>query len=273
MLDLYLHLASILGVCVVILWGISLISGKVSFVDGFWGGGFVLLGWASFYWQLGLQEDPAPHILVSFIQLPLHAQLTLGGVTLWGTRLGSQMLIRFFSEGEDNRYKALLAGIKMPKPLFTLVFVFFMQAFFMAITALPVTLSVGLSSNTPDLPLDALRFVLGGALFLFGFIFESVADHQLAAFKEKEDNAGKVMDQGLWAWSRHPNYFGEICVWWGLWLISGHMLAILSPLFITFTLLRWSGIPILEGGITERRPDYARYREQVSALIPKRPKH
>ena len=103
-------------------------------------------------------------------------------------------------------------------------------------------------------------------------IFEAIADLQLASFRADPANKGKVMDRGLWGWSRHPNYFGEAALWWGFFAIgfgASHMLwLILSPLLVTFLLLQVSGISLMEEKIDERRPGYADYKRRVSAFVP-----
>ena len=117
---------------------------------------------------------------------------------------------------------------------------------------------------------------LAAALVLSGILFESIADAQLAAFKAKPDNQGSVMKQGLWRYTRHPNYFGECCVWWGFYLFAvaaGGWWSMLSPLLMTFLLLRVSGVALLERDIVERRPAYRQYIEQTNAFIPGLPKN
>ena len=107
-------------------------------------------------------------------------------------------------------------------------------------------------------------------------LLESIADTQLAAFKSKPDNQGRVMNDGLWRYTRHPNYFGECCVWWGFYLFAvaaGGWWAMISPLLMTFLLLRVSGVALLERDIVERRPAYRQYIEQTNAFIPGLPRN
>jgi steroid 5-alpha reductase family enzyme len=111
---------------------------------------------------------------------------------------------------------------------------------------------------------------------LFGILFESIADAQLAAFKARPDSQGQVMDTGLWRYTRHPNYFGECCVWWGFYLFAvsaGGWWSIVSPLLMTILLLRVSGVTLLEKDIGERRPAYRDYVQRTNAFIPGLPKH
>ena len=124
----------------------------------------------------------------------------------------------------------------------------------------------------------ALLALVGAALWLVGILFEWVGDWQLARFKADPANAGQVMDRGLWRYTRHPNYFGDACVWWGIWIAAasaGWWVAaatVIGPLFLTFTLTRWSGAPLLEGGMKKSRPGYAAYKARTSAFFPLPPK-
>ena len=140
-----------------------------------------------------------------------------------------------------------------------------LQGFIAWIIAMP--LYAAISSNTPLGVIDglALLLVLGGVLF------ESIADSQMAAFKADDNNQGRVMDKGLWRYSRHPNYFGECCVWWGFFLFaaaSGGWWTIISPVLMTFLLLRVSGVTLLEKDIVERRPAYRDYIARTNAFVP-----
>jgi steroid 5-alpha reductase family enzyme len=112
---------------------------------------------------------------------------------------------------------------------------------------------------------------LGVVLFAVGLLFEAVGDLQLAQFKADPDNAGRVMDRGLWRWTRHPNYFGDFCVWWGFYLLAlgaGAWWSIVGPLIMSFLLLRFSGVRLLERDIGERRPAYAEYVRRTNAFFP-----
>ena len=126
-------------------------------------------------------------------------------------------------------------------------------------------------------PISGLALV-GFTLWVVGIVFEWVGDWQLARFKANAANDGKVMDKGLWRYTRHPNYFGDACVWWGIWLAAasaGWWVAaatVIGPLFLTFTLTRWSGAPLLEGGMKKSRAGYAEYRARTSAFFPLPPK-
>jgi len=148
------------------------------------------------------------------------------------------------------------------------------QAVLLYVTCLPAQLGV-LASGGAGIGGLAMA---GGALWLIGFGFETIGDHQLTRFRADPANMGAVLDSGLWRYTRHPNYFGDACVWWGIWLAAaeaGWPVALASlpgPLFLTFTLTRWSGKPLLEKGLTARRPGYAEYVRRTSGFIPWPPK-
>jgi steroid 5-alpha reductase family enzyme len=116
----------------------------------------------------------------------------------------------------------------------------------------------------------------GGALAVVGILFESIGDFQLVAFKANPANAGKVLQSGLWRYTRHPNYFGDACVWWGLWLIAAEarvgLWSMPGPILITVLLTKWSGVPTVEGSMRRRRPDYEAYVKRTSGFFPMPPK-
>ena len=146
--------------------------------------------------------------------------------------------------------------------------VFLLQAVFLWVISL--ALQVGQLAPLPE-HLTWFDF-LGLAVWLLGFLFESVSDYQLARFKAVSGNKGRVMRQGLWAYSRHPNYFGESLVWWGIFMIAlsapGSWWTIVSPVVITIVLLKMTGIPLMEKSIAHKRPGYADYVENTNAFVP-----
>jgi steroid 5-alpha reductase family enzyme len=150
--------------------------------------------------------------------------------------------------------------------------VFLLQSLFL--WAISISLQYGVASKTPEMItwLD----LCGLILWVAGFIFEAVGDWQLAAFKSNPANKGKVMDQGLWAYTRHPNYFGECLMWWGIFLIAfsapNSWWTVLSPLIITAVLLKMTGIPLTEKTIVKHRPGYKEYIRRTNAFIPWFPK-
>lgn len=236
--------------------------GDVSFIDAVWGAGMAVLALASFL-QLG---DPGPR-----------AGLLLAMTSIWGLRLGLHLFTRWRAQGEDPRYARMLGKARERGQYGQAAFkvVFGPQAALLFITSLPAQMGI-LTAGTPA-PIGLLGWA-GFALWLTGMVFETVGDAQLKAFRADPANKGKVLDTGLWRYTRHPNYFGDTCAWWGIWLVAaeaGTLVALASlvgPLFLTFTLTRWSGKPLLEKGLVKNRPGYADYVARTSGFIPWPPK-
>jgi steroid 5-alpha reductase family enzyme len=145
--------------------------------------------------------------------------------------------------------------------------VFLLQGAILWFVALPILVATARRSFAPLGPLD----LLGGLLWGLGLLFEAVGDWQLARFKAVPSNARHVMDRGLWRYTRHPNYFGDFCVWWGIYLVAaagGAVWTIGSPLLMSVLLLKVSGVTLLENTIADRRPDYAAYQRRTNAFFP-----
>ncbi len=248
------NLALILAVMVA-LWGVALRVRDVSFIDGVWGLGMVLLAVVSW-----LRTDGDP----------LRQGLLVALCAAWGLRLGWHLLRRWRRNGPDKRYQDLLerqmAG-GLSWPVAALIFVFVPQAVFLWLTCLPVQL--GQITAAP--PVGPVGW-LGALLAIFGIAFETLGDAQLERFKADPASKGRVLDTGLWRYTRHPNYFGDACVWWGLWLVAAEtqpgLFAFVGPLFLTFTLTRWSGVPMTEEALAASRPGYADYVRKTSAFVP-----
>ena len=256
MLETYLILAAVMAG----FWVISIPLGKVSFIDSLWGLGFVIAAWAAFYTTTAGSFD--------FAALGPNQIAILALVSLWGLRLSVYLLNRFLKDGEDKRYVRMTAGKEgISRHIFTLWFVFGLQSVLIMLIGLPVVRTI---LGEPQ-PLDVLAFI-GIGLWALGAFFEWVGDWQLSRFKADPANEGKVMDKGLWAWTRHPNYFGDACLWWGLWFISGDIYTVWAPALMTFLLMKWSGVPLLEKGLKKRRPEYADYIARTSGFIPMPPK-
>ncbi|HET9695105.1 MAG TPA: DUF1295 domain-containing protein, partial [Steroidobacteraceae bacterium] len=196
--------------------------------------------------------------------------LVLTLVTLWGLRLAIYLGRRTFGHEEDRRYQAIR---RRNDPGFTwksLYLVFGLQAVLAWVISLPL---LGGVAGDPR-PLGVLDG-LGAALWLLGWSFESVGDWQLARFKADPANAGRVMDRGLWRYTRHPNYFGDFCVWWGFYLVAlaaGAWWSIAGPALMTVLLLRVSGVALLERDIGTRRPGYEEYVRRTNAFFPGPPR-
>ncbi|WP_027346686.1 DUF1295 domain-containing protein [Hamadaea tsunoensis] len=193
--------------------------------------------------------------------------LVTGLTVVWGVRLAAHIAYRGRGHGEDPRYAKLLAG----KPrLYAFGMVYLLQAAIMWFVSLPVQVAQ-YDRSAPDWWL-----LPGVALWAVGFYFEAVGDRQLVRFTRDPANKGKVLDTGLWRYTRHPNYFGDATVWWGLYLLACGTWAgaatILSPIVMTYFLAGKTGKPLLEQGMAERRPGYADYVARTSGFVPRRPR-
>lgn len=241
-----------------VLWLVSLRIRNASIVDIWWGPGFALIALLSFV----LTPDGAAS----------RRQLVLALTTIWGLRLGIHLLVRNGVRDEDFRYAAMRRSWGAGFAMKSLVQVFLLQAVLMWVVSFPV--QAAMRSATPA-TLGVLD-VLGLLVWAFGLFFETVGDAQLARFKADPANADRVMDRGLWRYTRHPNYFGDACVWWGLWLIAfavpGGFWSIVGPITMTVLLTRVSGVPMLERTIGKRRPGYDEYVRRTSAFVPRPPR-
>ena len=191
-------------------------------------------------------------------------------VALWGVRLSFHLAMRGRGEPEDPRYAAIMRRAKGNEVLYALVVVYGLQAALMFFVSLPITIGMHAGS-----PLGFLQ-VIGVLVWLVGFVFETLGDAQLEAFKRDPDNSGKVMDQGLWAWTRHPNYFGDACVWWGIFIVASAggwgLVTVLSPLVMTRLLTSVSGKPLLEARMAKTREGFADYVARTSSFLPRPPR-
>jgi steroid 5-alpha reductase family enzyme len=250
-LQLLLVNLALIGALMTVLWIVSLRTRNVAVVDIFWGLGFVLIAWMS-WWQIGW-TGPRQWLL-------------LGTTSLWGLRLAGYLTWRNWGRPEDHRYAAMRARHAKHFGLFSAVWVFGLQGLLMWIVSWPV--QMGQQSSGPLTLLDGV----GGVVWLIGWLTESVGDWQLVRFRRDPANVGRVLDRGLWRYTRHPNYFGDFLTWWAVFLIAfaagGNGWTIISPLLMSFLLLRVSGVSLLERDITERRPEYAEYMRRTSPFVP-----
>jgi steroid 5-alpha reductase family enzyme len=192
-------------------------------------------------------------------------------VGAWGLRLGGYLAKRNIGHGEDWRYKAMRKKKGARFGLISLVTVFGLQGVLMWVVSLPVMF--GNSDATPGVgPLA----VIGVMVWAVGLSFEAVGDWQLAKFKKDPNNAGKVMQTGLWSLTRHPNYFGDALLWWGIGIVGAEtgtgVVGFIGPVVMTVFLLRVSGVPMLERSLMKRREGYAEYAARTSSFIPRPPK-
>lgn len=258
---LLINAAVDLAMMVLLCW-VAVRIGDVSFIDAVWGAGMAVLAFASFV-QV---TEPGPR-----------AGLLLAMTVIWGLRLGIHLFLRWRSHGEDPRYAKMLGKARDQGRYGSAAFkvVFGPQAVLLFVTSLPA--QVGILASGQPAPISPLAWA-GFALWLTGMGFETIGDAQLKAFRADPAMKGKVLDTGLWRFTRHPNYFGDACVWWGIWLVAATggiwvaLGSVIGPLFLTFTLTKWSGKPLLEKGLAKSRPGYADYVKRTSGFIPWPPK-
>lgn len=250
-MNYYITLILILLIYMSLWFVVSLIKKRNDVADVAWGLGFALMTWASFL----LSADSGIRGLIVGVL-----------VSIWGLRLAWHIHTRNKDKTEDYRY---LAWRKEWGKWFyprSYLQVYLLQGTLLFLIVIPVLL---INKNTVG-ALGVLDFV-GVAVWLFGFYFETVGDAQLARFIKNPTNKGKLMQGGLWAYTRHPNYFGEVTQWWGLWLIAlsvpSGWFGIIGPITITFLILKVSGIPMLEKKMAEN-PEFAEYKRKVSVFIP-----
>lgn len=238
------------------LWVSSLVLKNSSIVDIFWGTGFVILAWVSFF----LTPD-------GFLARKL---LLTTLVTIWGLRLSIYILVRNWGKPEDFRYQAWRKEHGKKWWWYSFFQVFMLQGVLLTIIAAP--LLAAQISPTPA-KLGVLDFI-AILIWVIGFFFESMGDWQLKRFKSDPANKGKVLDRGVWRYTRHPNYFGDSTQWWAYYLVAasaGGWWTIFSPVLMTFLLLRVSGVKLLEKTL-DTRPGYKEYSERTSEFIPWFPK-
>jgi steroid 5-alpha reductase family enzyme len=231
-------------------WAVASLRRNAGLVDIFWAL-FFLAGAATYAWLNGL--------------LTTRGSIVLLLVTIWALRLAGYLAKRNWNAPEDHRYRAIR---KRNEPGFawkSLYLVFGLQALLAWFISAPLAAAIGSGADF------GVVDVIGVAIAVFGILFESIADAQLARFKADAANAGKVMDSGLWRYTRHPNYFGEFCFWWGIYAIAlgtGAWWSVFSPLTMSLLLLKVSGVALLEKDIGERRPGYREYAVRTNAFFP-----
>ena len=252
----FLATALVIAAMMVTLWAISVAIRDASIVDVVWGPGFVVVAWVALLTSDG---DGARAVLLTTM------------ATVWGLRLGVHLGVRNLGKGEDFRYQAMRRKHGDRFWLVSLGTVYGLQGAIMWVVSLP--LQIGISEAEAGFwPL----WVVGAAVFSAGLGFESVGDWQLTRFKADPANAKAVMDRGLWRYTRHPNYFGDACVWLGIGLVAAStplgVVGLIGPVLMTWLLLRVSGVPMLERSLTRRRAGYDEYVRRTSSFFPRPPK-
>lgn len=230
-------------------WAVSLIKKDVSIVDSLWSV-FFIISTSVIYLQI---DAPS-----------LRAQIVTLLVLIWGVRLSLYITIRHWGHQEDHRYQTIRANNNPGFNFKSLYLIFILQAVLAWIIAMPLFFSV-----TAENSFTHIDFI-GIAFWLVGMIFESVADYQLWKFKKKPENAGKILTAGLWKYTRHPNYFGEFMIWWGYFCFAwsaGAYFTVFSPIIMTFLLMKFSGVGLLEQTM-KLRPGYEKYMKTTNAFFP-----
>jgi steroid 5-alpha reductase family enzyme len=238
-------------------FAVALRVGRHAVVDVAWGLGFVAVAATAFTVSAG-EGDTA------------RRTTTLVLTSVWGLRLATHILLRSRDRGEDPRYEELLGRAPGDPRVYALTRIYLTQGAVMWLVSLPVQVAM---FQTPSLGLLAY---VGVAVWSVGLFFETLGDWQLTRFRNDPSTAGKVLDTGLWRYTRHPNYFGDACAWWGISLVAFEVwpgiLTVVSPLVMTWLLARGTGKPLLERDIEQRRPGYADYVRRTSGFVPLPPR-
>ena len=235
-------------------WVVSALKRDVSIVDGVWA---LMLLAAAIVYATGAEPYTGRTTLI----------LTL--VVLWATRLSGHIIHRNWGESEDRRYRDIRQKYEPNFALKSLGLIFWFQAGLAWIISIPLwpALTLPVTSGILD--------ILAIVVWTIGMSFESVGDWQLSRFKADPANHGTVMDRGLWRYTRHPNYFGECLIWWSFFLFAlpaGAWWTVVGPLLLTYLLLKFSGVTLMEQTIVERRPGYREYIARTNAFVPGPPK-
>ncbi|MEM7104092.1 MAG: DUF1295 domain-containing protein [Bacteroidota bacterium] len=258
--NIFTYSALLIFIYMVSWFVIALLKKDNGIVDVAWGLGFTLVAWMGYLNFSG--TDNATLILVLM-------------VSLWGVRLATHIFIRGLGKPEDFRYKAWREAWGNTFFVRTFLQVFMLQGFFMFIISLPI-LKVLSSSNSVVFPWEGTSginwlLIIGFLIWLVGFLWESIGDYQLFVFKKDPANKGKIMTTGLWSLSRHPNYFGEAVLWWGIFIFSipfgEWWISIIGPITLSWLLLRVSGVPMLERKY-KKNPEYQAYIDATPAFFP-----
>ena len=255
MLKLFLVQSLAILIYAVIWFIVAVVKNRNDVADIAWGGGFVCAALTAYIVQ-GINETRSTLVLLLVIT--------------WGMRLLLHIGISNRGKPEDRRYKAWREEWGSTYLVRSFLQVFLLQGFLLLVISLPVTLAIT-RSGPPLAVLDGIGF----CIWLLGFLFEAIGDFQLLQFKKNPANKGRIMNIGLWRYTRHPNYFGEVTLWWGIFLIClavpGSIWTVAGPLTITWLILKVSGTPLLEKRYVDN-PEYAEYIKSTSSFFPLPPK-
>jgi len=250
MFSVYLQALALILSMGLVTWFYSVKKHNVNSVDSLWS--LMFLAAAVVY-------------LVTTNDITTRNLLIISLVILWSLRLSIHLMVRNWNHQEDHRYQTIRANNEPNFAFKSLYIVFGLQGLLAWIISIPLLFS--LHTSIGFYWIDG--FALG--LWTLGFLFEAIADYQLYQFKKNPQNKGHVLDSGLWRYTRHPNYFGEFCIWWAFYLFAipaGGWWTIYAPLLISFLLLKVSGVVMMEKDITKRRPEYQRYIDSTNAFFP-----
>ncbi len=255
-----LAVAVVLGVTLIV----ALRVGKHAVVDVAWGVGFSVIAIVSYVLSAAFDDgDPARRLLITALTV------------IWGLRLATHIGLRSRGHGEDPRYEEMLGKARGSRTGYAVRKIYLTQGAVMWFVSLPVQVT---AFQPQGLGFDGFGVLvwIGISVWALGMFFETVGDLQLTRFRNDPASKGQVLDTGLWRYTRHPNYFGDACVWWGLSLIAFSawpgILTILSPVFMTFLLAKGTGKPTLEKDMDKRRPGYTDYVRRTSGFFPLPPR-
>jgi steroid 5-alpha reductase family enzyme len=242
--------AGVVTLLMLTIWISSILCRNASIVDAFWGFGFVVVAWTTF-----LMTNPQQRSVL----LPV---LT----TIWGLRLSLFLAWRNWGLPEDFRYRSMRDKHGSRFWLVSLLTVFVLQGIVMWIVSLPLQTSGAMREGSTAL------VAIGVLLWLIGILFEGIGDWQLARFRSVASNKGLVLNRGLWRYTRHPNYFGDFCVWWGLFIVclqhGAPVWSVVGPIVMSILLMKFSGVALLEKSLKKAKPDYAEYVASTNAFFP-----
>lgn len=254
MISLYLDALTIIVLLAVMTWLYSVYRADVSIVDSLWSLMFLAAGFI----YLANSADATPRALLVFCLL-----------ALWALRLSIYLTLRNHGQPEDRRYREIRRNNEPNFAFKSLYIIFGLQGLLAWVISVPLLFALSSGRDFHWLDLPAIL------LWLTGFVFEAIADWQLYRHKKQSSDESEVLKSGLWAYTRHPNYFGEFCIWWSFYLFAlpaGGVFTLYAPSLMTILLLKVSGVVMMEKNIGERRPGYREYIENTNAFFPGQPR-
>lgn len=256
-LEIYLYGFGFVMVLMTLIWILSVRMKNASIVDPFWSVGFIVAGATYFFYTQGFQ---------------MRQIIVLSLLLIWGLRLAVYLGWRNIGKPEDYRYQQFRKDYGPERYWwFSFFQVFLLQGFLLWLVSAPLISAMYYGADIPLGPFD----YVGIALWLIGFIFEAGGDYQLTRFKKNPNNKGKLLTSGLWKYTRHPNYFGDACLWWGFGCFSisvGSYIPLLGPLLMSLLIIKVSGVAMLERTLNHTKPGYKDYVRRTSSFIPWFPK-